>query len=165
MSNTEVKEKIEQTQEVPKMDVDKTFEKIKEMTKKNNQIATPAIDSILEILKNNLDAKSDFTILHGFITLSHCIMFLSQGLCQNEQHFKVELDQSYKIATNKIFPAIQSQTNFDGSKIEFDQEDYSLGRVMMALAHTMDIAFWNLLVSNYSEIRSNIEEEDAAKAE
>ena len=158
----EIEELYEETQETPKMDVDKAFEKIKEMTKQNNEIAAPAIDAIMNVLKENIDAKSDFSILHGFIALAKSIVFLSQALCENEDHFRDELDKSYKLTTNKVMPAIKSEKNFDGSKVEFDQEDYSLRRIMMALAQSMDVVFWDLLVSNYSEIRSNIEEEEEA---
>ena len=143
-----------------KMDVDEAFEKLKELTNRNNKIAEPVLDKIMKVIKESIDENSDFSIEHAYNALGKAMMFLSQAFCKDEEDFNNELNKSYNIAMNKIIPAIQKHDE----KVEFDHEDYSLRRVMMAVSHSIDIILWDLMATNYSEIRQSIEEEEAKKA-
>lgn len=140
------------------MQVDEAYEFLKKVSNKNNDIASPALDSILTVLKENLDDdNTSFSVEHGYNALGKSIMFLSQALCEDEEDFKNEVQKSYNLAVNKIIPALQQKED-DGT---FDAGNSSLRRIMMALSHSIDIVLWDLLASNYSEVRRRFEEEQA----
>ena len=150
-----------QQEAVEKIFDDETFKAIRQLQDKENNLSVPAVEDIMKIMKTNLEAKSDFNVMTAYNSLAKCIMFTSQAVCGNEEHYNAELEKSHELAVKKFMPMISPQPNAEGNIEINDEEDYSLRRLMMALAHTMDYVLWRVLLADYSEIRQDIEEEAA----
>ncbi|AGF59657.1 hypothetical protein [Clostridium saccharoperbutylacetonicum] len=141
---------------------DKVFEEVQDISKKDNEIMAPALEKILKVISDELDADNEFTVRQGYIALSKALVYISQALCENEEFFKKEIDAAQKIALEKIIPSMLPLIK-DGKIVDenYDKEDLSVRRMMMALAQAGEYIIWRMLVSNIQDI----EKEDNSKVE
>lgn len=141
---------------------DKVFEEVQDISKKDNEIMAPALEKILKVISDELDADNEFTVRQGYIALSKALVYISQALCENEEFFKKEIDAAQKIALEKVIPAMLPLIK-DGKIVDenYDKEDLSVRRMMMALAQAGEYIIWRMLVSNIQDI----EKEDNSKVE
>jgi hypothetical protein len=141
---------------------DKVFEEVQDISKKDNEIMAPALEKILKVISDELDADNEFTVRQGYIALSKALVYISQALCENEEFFKKEIDAAQKIALEKVIPAMLPLIK-DGKIVDenYDKEDLSVRRMMMALAQAEEYIIWRMLVSNIQDI----EKEDNSKVE
>ncbi|WP_238918182.1 hypothetical protein [Clostridium sp. YIM B02555] len=141
---------------------DKVFEEVQDISKKDNEIMAPALEKILKVISDELDADNEFTVRQGYIALSKALVYISQALCENEEFFKKEIDAAQKIALEKIIPSMLPLIK-DGKIVDenYDKEDLSVRRMMMAIAQAGEYIIWRMLVSNIQDI----EKEDNSKVE
>ena len=141
---------------------DKVFEEVQDISKKDNEIMAPVLEKILKVISDELDADDEFTVRQGYIALSKALVYISQALCENEEFFKKEVDASQKIALEKIIPSMLPLIK-DGKIVDenYDKEDLSIRRMMMALAQAGEYIIWRMLVSNIQDI----EKDDNSKVE
>ena len=141
---------------------DKVFEEVQDISKKDNEIMAPVLEKILKVISDELDDDNEFTVRQGYIALSKALVYISQALCENEEFFKKEIDEAQKIALEKIIPSMLPLIK-DGKIVEenYDKEDLSVRRMMMALAQAGEYIIWRMLVSNIQYI----EKDDNSKVE
>jgi len=141
---------------------DKVFEEVQDISKKDNEIMAPVLEKILKVISDELDVDNEFTVRQGYIALSKALVYVSQALCENEEFFKKEVDASQKIALEKIIPSMLPLIK-DGKIVDenYDKEDLSIRRMMMALAQAGEYIIWRMLVSNIQDI----EKDDNSKVE
>jgi len=141
---------------------DKVFEEVQDISKKDNEIMAPVLEKILKVISDELDVDNEFTVRQGYIALSKALVYVSQALCENEEFFKKEVDASQKIALEKIIPSMLPLIK-DGKIVDenYDKEDLSVRRMMMALAQAGEYIIWRMLVSNIQDI----EKDDNSKVE
>ena len=135
---------------------DKVFEEVQDISKKDNEIMAPVLEKILKVISDELDVDNEFTVRQGYIALSKALVYVSQALCENEEFFKKEVDASQKIALEKIIPSMLPLIK-DGKIVDenYDKEDLSIRRMMMALAQAGEYIIWRMLVSNIQDIEKD----------
>lgn len=137
---------------------DPVFDKISKITETDHRIAEEAISDISVMLKEYLDNKEDFTVKHAFLALSRSMGYLTKVFTNSPEEFDMEMEKANKLAVEKMMPSIMPKMQ-DGKIIEenFDMEDLSLRRVLMALSCAVDYTFWKNELAHYSKIRSQEE--------
>ena len=143
-----------------KFNKDEIFEEVQKFSQKDNEIATPILEKILKVISDELDADNDFTVRQGYIALTKSLVYLSQALCENEEFFKNEIDAAQRIALEKVIPAMLPSIK-DGKILDenYDKENLSVRRMMMALAQSGEYIIWRMLVSNIHDIENQANEE------
>lgn len=151
-----------------KNDNDKIFEEAQKFSQKDNEIAAPVLEKMLELISNELDADNEFTVRQGYIALTKAFVYLSQALCEDEEFFRKEIDAAQRIALDKVIPAMLP-TIKDGKIVDedYDQENLSIRRMMMALAQSGEYIIWRMLVTNLQEMKNqnNNEKTDVSDVE
>ncbi len=145
---------------------DKIFEEVQKISKKDNEIMSPALEKILKVISDELDTDNEFTIRQGYIALSKALVYISQALCDNEEFFKTEVEASQKIALDKIIPSMLPNIK-DGKIIDenYDKEDLSVRRMMMAIAQAGEYIIWRMLVSNVQDLETENKKADSSDVE
>lgn len=139
---------------------DPAFEKVSEISVKDTEISKEFINKALELLREEFNNNDDFTIKHGFLSLSKLIIALAQSLCETSEEYVSEIEKAQNIATNKVMPAILPKFNEDETIEDgYDMEDLSIRRIMMTMGSTIDYVFWRNDLSQYSDTRAKLEEE------
>lgn len=154
MENKTQQEEVFDTNEM----ADPVFKKITETTENDKQIAEVAVKKISELLKGLLDEVDDFTVKHAFLALSRSMGYLTQAFTNSPEEFEEEMDKANALAVEKMMPSIMPKMQ-DGKIIEedFDMNDLSLKRILMALSCAVDYTFWRNELAHYSEIRKQEE--------
>lgn len=136
-----------------KNEKNKIFDEVQKVSQKDNEIMTPVLEKVLKVISDELDADNDFTVRQGYIALAKSLVYLSQALCDNEEFFRNEIDAAQKIALDKIIPAMLPNIK-DGKIIDenYDKENLSVRRMMMALAQSGEYIIWRMLVSNLQDL-------------
>jgi hypothetical protein len=132
---------------------DEIFKEVQKISQKDNEIMSPVLERILKVISDELDADNDFTVRQGYIALSKAFVYLSQALCENEEFFRSEVNASQKIALENIIPSMLPNVK-DGKIIDenYDKENLSVRRMMMALAQSGEYIIWRMLVANLQDI-------------
>lgn len=132
---------------------DEIFAEVQKVSQKDNEIMTPVLEKILKVLSDELDTDNGFTVRQGYIALTKSLVYLSQALCKDEEFFRNEIDAAQKIALEKVIPAMLPDVK-DGKIIDenYDKEDLSVRRMMIALAQSGEYIIWRMLVSNLQDI-------------
>lgn len=143
------------------LDKDKIFEEVQKVSKEDNEIMNPVLEKILKVISDELDADNGFTIRQGYVALNKALVYLSQALCEDEEFFKNEIDLSQKIALEKVIPAMLPSVK-DGKITDenYDKEDLSVRRMMMALAQAGEYVIWRMLVSNFQDMENAKEDSE-----
>ena len=152
-----MKNKNEKTIEYNK---DEIFGEVQKVSQKDNEIMGPVLEKILKIISDELDADNDFTVRQGYIALTKSLVYLSQALCENEEFFRNEINAAQKIALEKVIPAMLPNVE-DGKIIDedYDKENLSVRRMMMAIAQSGEYIIWRMLVSNLQDIENESTDE------
>lgn len=134
-------------------DKDKIFEEVQKVSQKDNEIMAPALEKILKVISDELDADNEFTVRQGYIALNKALVYLSQALCEDEEFFRNEIDSAQRIALEKVVPSMLPSVK-DGKITDesYDKEDLSVRRMMMALAQAGEYVIWRMLVSNFQDM-------------
>lgn len=132
---------------------DEIFKEVQKISQKDNEIMSPVLERILKVISDELDADNDFTVRQGYIALSKAFVYLSQALCENEEFFRSEVNASQKIALENIIPSMLPNVK-DGKIIDenYDKENLSVRRMMMALAQSGEYIIWRMLVANLQDM-------------
>lgn len=140
---------------------DEAYVRIAENSKKDNEIVNPVLDKVLNILSQELKDNDDFLVEHGYMVAGRALIYLSQALCESEEMFNDEIDKSQEIAVNKIIRSIMPRVE-DGKIVEegYDLENLSIRRIMISLGTAVDYAMWRTKLSQYQEVRKEIEVEE-----
>lgn len=146
------KNKNEKTIEYNK---DEIFGEVQKVSQKDNELVTPVLEKILKVISDELDADNGFTVRQGYIVLIKSLVYLSQALCESEEFFRNEIDAAQKIALEKVVPAMLPKVK-EGKVIdeEYDKENLSVRRMMMAIAQSGEYIIWRMLVSNLQDIKN-----------
>lgn len=160
MKNKNKNENKSKNEKTIKYDKDEIFEGVQKVSQKDNEIMTPVLEKILNIISDELDADNGFTVRQGYIALTKSLVYLSQALCENEEFFKNEINVAQKIALEKVIPSMLPSVE-DGKDIDenYDMEDLSVRRLMMALAQAGEYIIWRMLVSNLQEMETESNDE------
>lgn len=139
--------------------IDPVFEKVNEQIKKDNTIAEKCVNEFADVLNKFISEDSEFTQKHGFIALGRTLVYLTQTLCKDADHFESEIEKANALMADKMMTSLMPLTK-DGKIVEenYDIEDVSVRRVLMALGCGVDYVFWRNELSNYAEKRVDIEE-------
>lgn len=142
--------------------IDPVFEKVNEQIKKDNTIAEKCVNEFADVLNKFISEDKEFTQKHGFIALGRTLVYLTQTLCKDADHFESEIEKANALMADKMMSSLMPLTK-DGKIVEedFDVEDVSVRRVLMALGCGVDYVFWRNELSNYAEKRTDIEEDIA----
>lgn len=146
--------------------VDETFESIKEINEQDNALMQPVLEKIMDVLGEELKAENSFSTKHGYMAVGKLLIYLSQSLCKDEEHFKSELAASQDMAIDRVVQSILPKIQ-DGKITEegYDLENLSIRRIMLALGTAVDYVIWRTELSNYQQVRENLEKETAVQAE
>lgn len=146
--------------------VDPVFEEMQAESVKDKELVEPVLQKVLDILSEELNADNDFKIKHGFILVGKALVYLSQALCQSEEHFEKEITAAQHLAIDRMIAATLPQVE-DGKIVEqgYDLENLSVRRIMMALGSAVDYVLWRTDMSNYQKQREALEAEELAKAQ
>lgn len=139
---------------------DPVFEKVNEQIKKDNTIAEKCVNEFADVLNKFIKEDKEFSSKHGFIALGRTLVYLTQTLCKDAEHFESEIEKANALMADKMMLSLMPLTK-DGKIVEenFDIEDVSVRRVLMALGCGVDYVFWRNELSSYSEKRSELEED------
>lgn len=150
----ETQEQVFNTNEM----TDPVFKKISDTTENDKVIAEQVVQKISALLKESLDEIEDFTVKHAFLALSRSMGYLTQVFTENPEEFAEEMDKANFLAVEKMMPSIMPKMQ-DGKIIEedFDKDDLSLKRILMALSCAVDYTFWRNELAHYSEMRNQEE--------
>jgi hypothetical protein len=136
---------------------DPVFEAVRQISEKDGKISERAVAKFVEVLKTLFDNDEEFTTKHGFIALGRAIVYLSQTFCKDNEHFEIEVEKAENLAVEKMLPSIMPVMQ-DGKIIgDFDAEDTSVRRVIMALGTAIDYTIWRNELSQYAEMRAKLE--------
>lgn len=146
--------------------IDPVFEKVNEQIKKDNEIAEKCVNKFADTLNDFMRDDKEFSMKHGFIALGRTLVYLTQTLCKDAQHFEQEVEKANTLMADKMMTSLMPLTQ-DGKIVDkdYDIEDVSVRRVLMALGCGVDYVFWRNELSSYSEKRTDIEEENTLKSE
>ena len=141
---------------------DVVFDKLDEQSTRDMEIMDQTIYDIVESIKNRLvNKEDDFSLRHAYKTLSKVLVLLTQGLCESEEHFHKEIAIAQNVAIDKIVTSIFPKQDENGNILEedFDMENLSVRRVMLALGTAIDYVIWRQDLANYSNMRNELEQE------
>lgn len=143
---------------------DETLIKIQEEAEKDNAIVENVIGKVIEILNQELSADNDFYIKHGYMVIGRVLVYLSQALCKDEAMFIAELEKAREIAVNRMIDSVLPKVE-DGKIVEegYDMENLSIRRIMMSLGTAVDYALWKTEMSQYQNIRKDMEVQEQVK--
>lgn len=143
------------------LSIDPIFDLIGDITKRDNMIADSIVDDIIDIINKRLNEDDEFKAKNGFLALSKVIMTLSQGLCKDKDDFLKQYDKALNLANDKIIECFYPVTN-DGKIVDdnYDNDDLSLKRIIMALAMTIHVAYYRTELAGYNSLRQNLENDD-----
>lgn len=146
--------------------VDEAFDTIKELNEKDTEIMQPVLEKLMTMLGEELSAKNEFGVKHGYMAVGKLLIYLSQSLCKDEEMFKEELDKSQELAINRIVQSILPKIE-DGKIVEqgYDLENLSIRRIMISLGTAVDYTLWRTELANYQEVRKRLEKEDIESAD
>lgn len=137
---------------------DKVIKQAIEKTKKDDTIVQPLVTKFLsEIMENVEDPDKEFDIKHGFLTLGKTINYLSQALCKDYDHFQKELTAAHKVIVDTMMVSISPETDEEGTIIpeSFDEENFSLRRLMMMAGSLVDYVYWRESLNQSSKKNDN----------
>jgi hypothetical protein len=143
--------------------VDETFESLKEINEQDNALMQPVLEKLMDTLGEALKAENAFSTKHGYMAVGKLLIYLSQSLCKDEEHFKSELEASQDMAIDRVVQSILPKIQ-DGKIVEegYDLENLSIRRIMLALGTAVDYVIWRTELSNYQQVRENLEKEQTA---
>lgn len=146
---------------------DEAYSRIAEESKKDNELVNPILDKVLNVLSEELKNNDKFMIEHGYMVAGRLLVYLSQALCDSEQMFNDEIDKAQEIAVNRVIKSIMPKVE-DGKIVEegYDLENLSIRRIMVSLGTAVDYVLWRTALSQYQNVRKEIEvEKELAKQE
>lgn len=146
---------------------DEAYSRIREESAKDDEIVNPILEKILNILSEELKDNKEFLIEHGYMIAGRVLIYLSQALCDSQEMFNVEIDKAREVAIDRIIRSIIPKIE-DGKIVEegYDLENLSIRRIMISLGTAVDYALWRTKLSQYQEVRKEIEvEQEIAKQE
>ncbi len=145
--------------------VDETFETLQEINEQDNALMQPVLEKLMDVLGEELKAENNFSTKHGYMAVGKLLIYLSQSLCKDEEHFKSELEASQDMAIDRVVQSILPKIQ-DGKIVEegYDLENLSIRRIMLALGTAVDYVIWRTELSNYQQVRENLEKEAAGQA-
>lgn len=145
---------------------DPVFDEVNEKTRQDQMIAERCTEKLADIIKEQMDNDPEFNVKHGFLALGRTIIYLSQTFCKDAQQFEFELEKSNALAVDKMMASLMP-TMKDGKIVDenFDMEDVSLRRVLMATGSLVDYTFWRNELSQYAERRAQMEADNQANEE
>jgi hypothetical protein len=146
--------------------VDEAFESLKEINEQDNALMQPVLESIMDTLGKALKSESGFGVKHGYMAVGKLLIYLSQSLCKDEEHFKDELEKSQNVAIDRVVQAVLPKIE-NGKIVEegYDLENLSIRRIMLALGTAVDYVIWRTELSNYQQVRENLDNAEKANAE
>ena len=139
---------------------DEAYSRIAEDSKKDNEIVNPVLDKILNVISEELKNNDDFLIEHGYMIAGRMLIYLSQAFCESEEMFNDEIDKAQRVAINRIMESIMPRVE-NGKIVEegYDLENISIRRIMMSLGTAIDYALWRTKLSQYQNVRKEVEVE------
>lgn len=137
---------------------DPVFDLVNEKVKADQEISERCVTEFIGIIKKFLEEDEEFTTKHGFLALGRTIVYLTQTFCKDNEHFEYEIEKANALAVDKMMLSLMPAMK-DGKIIDenFDQEDVSLRRVLMAIGALVDYTFWRNELSNYAQKRAELE--------
>lgn len=133
-----------------------------ERTKQDEVIVQPIVNEFLERIVALIDNPDEnFDLRHGFLILGKSINYLSQSLCKDEAQFKEEITNSHMVVVDKFMGAISPEMDENNVPIEgtYDEENFSIRRLMMMSGSLIDYVYWRDALSTYAEQREKLEAE------
>lgn len=145
---------------------DKVIQEAMERTKQDDSLVQPVVTQFLTDIMGRVENPEDtFELRHGFLTLGKTLNYLAQALCKDYEHFQKELTSAHKTVVDKIMVSISPKFDDEGNVIEgsFDDEDFSLRRLMMMSGSLVDYVYWREALSHYAEKREELETENGSE--
>lgn len=139
---------------------DKVIQEAMEKTKRDDTLVQPLVTQFLtEIMGKVEDTEDTFELRHGFLALGKTLNYLAQALCKDYEHFQTELTAAHKTVVDKLMVSISPKFDEEGNVIEgsFDDEDFSLRRLMMMSGSLVDYVYWRETLGQYAERREELE--------
>ncbi|HFL2420515.1 TPA: hypothetical protein ACG3PC_000161 [Clostridioides difficile] len=129
------------------------LEQIKKINEEDNKIVTNIVDNIINKIYDEISNNENFSLKHSFLTVGRLLVILAQSLCDNEEHFSKECDLAKDMVLNKIMEAIMPKGDYEKvTEDDFDIENLSIRRIMLALGITVDYIIWKTdLAKSYQE--------------
>lgn len=143
---------------------DKIVDEIQETLDNDTRIVSEfSSKNIIDPLLEEIMKHEEFNIKHGFLSLAKAMVFLTRTYYNTDEEFDSDYKKAQDVAINRIINSITPKVE-NGEIVEenYDLENLSIRRLMLAFASSIDYTFWKLEVNSYIDRANNkLESENA----
>ena len=150
------------------IDIDHTFELIKEKFNKDTEAAKKLADDLHryceDILLNRSHEFGGIDFQRLFLALGYNLISVASILCEKDT-YEVDAARAKYLAENKIVPSVMPLCR-DGEIVDedFEKDDLSLKKLLMSVGFSLENMIWRNELNFYSTKREELEK-DAKKFE